>query len=425
MQKKVSKNFKTLNGEITIPADKSISHRAVIFASLADGISTIRNFSDGQDPKSTLNIFRKLGVDIDIINKSTVIINSKSKLLPPPNSLDCGNSGTSMRLISGILARQKFDSILIGDQSLSKRPMKRIIEPLTLMGADIQSKNNTAPLIIKGKTLQPINYKTPKASAQVKSCILLAGLGTEGKTTITEPYLSRNHTEIMLKYMGADIQTEGNSVSISKSKLSPIDIEICGDISSAAYFIAAALITPDSKVIFTNVGLNPTRTGMLDILKQMGADIKILDEIEICGEKTGTLEVKYSNLKCCEISGEIIPRLIDEIPIIAVLATQAQGQTIIKDAQELRNKESDRITAVVTELRKLGADIEETPDGMIINGKTDLFGDCEVETYHDHRLAMSLYVAGLICKKEILINRFQWVNISFPKFEKLFDTLKV
>lgn len=425
MQKKVSKNFKTLNGEITIPADKSISHRAVIFASLADGISTIRNFSDGQDPKSTLNIFRKLGVDIDIINKSTVIINSKSKLLPPPNSLDCGNSGTSMRLISGILARQKFDSILIGDQSLSKRPMKRIIEPLTLMGADIQSKNNTAPLIIKGKTLQPINYKTPKASAQVKSCILLAGLGTEGKTTITEPYLSRNHTEIMLKYMGADIQTEGNSVSISKSKLSPIDIEICGDISSAAYFIAAALIIPDSKVILKNVGLNPTRTGMLDILKQMGADIKILDEIEICGEKTGTLEVKYSNLKCCEISGEIIPRLIDEIPIIAVLATQAQGQTIIKDAQELRNKESDRITAVVTELRKLGADIEETPDGMIINGKTDLFGDCEVETYHDHRLAMSLYVAGLICKKEILINRFQWVNISFPKFEKLFDTLKV
>ena len=425
MQKKVSKNFKTLNGEITIPADKSISHRAVIFASLADGISTIRNFSDGQDPKSTLNIFRKLGVDIDIINKSTVIINSKSKLLPPPNSLDCGNSGTSMRLISGILARQKFDSILIGDQSLSKRPMKRIIEPLTLMGADIQSKNNTAPLIIKGKTLQPTNYKTPKASAQVKSCILLAGLGTEGKTTITEPYLSRNHTEIMLKYMGADIQTEGNSVSISKSKLSPIDIEICGDISSAAYFIAAALIIPDSKVILKNVGLNPTRTGMLDILKQMGADIKILDEIEICGEKTGTLEVKYSNLKCCEISGEIIPRLIDEIPIIAVLATQAQGQTIIKDAQELRNKESDRITAVVTELRKLGADIEETPDGMIINGKTDLFGDCEVETYHDHRLAMSLYVAGLICKKEILINRFQWVNISFPKFEKLFDTLKV
>ena len=425
MQKKVSKNFKTLNGEITIPADKSISHRAVIFASLADGISTIRNFSDGQDPKSTLNIFRKLGVDIDIINKSTVIINSKSKLLPPPNSLDCGNSGTSMRLISGILARQKFDSILIGDQSLSKRPMKRIIEPLTLMGADIQSKNNTAPLIIKGKTLQPINYKTPKASAQVKSCILLAGLGTEGKTTITEPYLSRNHTEIMLKYMGADIQTEGNSVSISKSKLSPIDIEICGDISSAAYFIAAALIIPDSKVILKNVGLNPTRTGMLDILKQMGADIKILDEIEICGEKTGTLEVKYSNLKCCEISGEIIPRLIDEIPIIAVLATQVQGQTIIKDAQELRNKESDRITAVVTELRKLGADIEETPDGMIINGKTDLFGDCEVETYHDHRLAMSLYVAGLICKKEILINRFQWVNISFPKFEKLFNTLKV
>ncbi len=425
MIKKVTKDFKNLNGEIIIPPDKSISHRAVIFASLANGKSIIKNFSDGQDPKSTLNIFKHLGVDIEIQKNATIIINSKAKLLPPTQNLDCGNSGTSMRLIAGVLARQKFNSVLIGDQSLSKRPMKRIIEPLTLMGAHIESPNYTAPLKIKGQKLHAIHYNSPKASAQVKSCILLAGLGAEGgKTIISEPFLSRNHTEIMLKYMGANIEVSENTVSIEKSELTPIDIEICGDISSAAYFIAAALIVPKSNIILKKVGLNPTRTGILDILKQMGADIKIIDEYEICGEKVGTLQIKYSQLNGCEISGEIIPRLIDEIPILAVIATQANGKTLIKDALELRNKESDRITSVVTELKKLGANIEETQDGMIIEGKTPLMGDCEVKTYHDHRLAMSLYVAGLICKKEILIKNFQWVNISFPTFEKLFESLK-
>ena len=424
MQKIINKNKNGLKGSVNIPADKSISHRAVMFTSLAKGESIIKNFSKGQDPLSSLNVCKTLGINAEFKN-DLLIINSTGKLSAPSSNLDCGNSGTTMRLMSGILAGQNFNSTLIGDESLSKRPMKRVIEPLSLMGAEIKSNDYEAPLNIRGQNLHGIEYISKLASAQVKSCILLAGLNAQGKTNFTEPYVSRNHTEIMLQYMGANISVNNNTVTVKKSELEPRTIEICGDISSAAYFIAAALIIPDSKVILKNVGLNPTRTGMLDILKQMGADIKILDEIEICGEKTGTLEVKYSNLKCCEISGEIIPRLIDEIPIIAVLATQAQGQTIIKDAQELRNKESDRITAVVTELRKLGADIEETPDGMIINGKTDLFGDCEVETYHDHRLAMSLYVAGLICKKEILINRFQWVNISFPKFEKLFDTLKV
>jgi 3-phosphoshikimate 1-carboxyvinyltransferase len=423
MQKKVSKLNKPLNGQITIPADKSISHRAVMFSSLAKGKSIIRNFSDGQDPLSTLKIFNQLGIESNI-SENEIIINSKGYLKASELPLDCGNSGTTMRLISGVLAGQNFNSTLIGDESLSKRPMKRIIEPLTQMGAIINSNDYKAPLEIVGQNLQAINYNSKIASAQVKSCILLAGLGVnEGITSVTEPYLSRNHTELMLKSMGANISTSGTTISIQKSELSPIEIDICGDISSAAYFIVSALIIPNSKIILKNVGLNPTRTGILDVAKKMGASITILDKKEICNEEIGDIQIEYSELQGCEISGEIIPRLIDEIPIIAVLATQANGQTIIKDAQDLRNKESDRITAIVTELKKLGANIEETSDGMIINGKCKLLGNTKVETYHDHRLAMSLYVAGLICEKEILINEFEWVNISFPTFEELFNKL--
>ena len=423
MQKKVSKLNKPLNGQITIPADKSISHRAVMFSSLAKGKSIIRNFSDGQDPLSTLKIFNQLGIESNI-NGNEIIINSKGYLEASDLPLDCGNSGTTMRLISGVLAGQNFNSTLTGDESLSKRPMKRIIEPLTQMGAIINSNEHKAPLEIIGQNLQAINYNSKIASAQVKSCILLAGLGVnDGITSFTEPYLSRNHTELMLKAMGANITTSGTTVSIQKSELSPIEIDICGDISSAAYFIVSALIVPNSKIILKNVGLNPTRTGILDIAKKMGASITILDKKEICNEEVGDIQVEYSELQGCEISGEIIPKLIDEIPVIAVLATQANGQTIIKDAQDLRNKESDRITAVVSELKKLGANIEETPDGMIIKGKYKLLGNCEVETYHDHRLAMSLYVAGLICEKEILINGFEWVDISFPTFENLFNDI--
>ena len=423
MQKKVSTLNKPLNGEITIPADKSISHRAVMFSSLAKGKSIIRNFSDGQDPLTTLKIFNQLGIESEI-KENKIIIKSNGILKQSTTPLDCGNSGTTMRLASGVLASQKFNSILIGDESLSKRPMKRIIEPLTQMGAIIKSNEFKAPLEITGQELHAIDYISQIASAQVKSCILLAGLGVNnGVTSVTEPYVSRNHTELMLKAMGANITTDGTKVSIKKSELAPIEIDICGDISSAAYFIVAALIVPNSKIILKNVGLNPTRIGILDIAQKMGANIQILDEKEVYGEKIGEIQIEYSELKGCEISGEIIPRLIDEIPVIAVLATQANGQTIIKDAQDLRNKESDRITAVVAELKKLGADIEETPDGMIICGGGKLLGGCEVETYHDHRLAMSLYVAGLICEKEILINGFEWVNISFPTFEELFNTL--
>ncbi len=420
----ITKDFNSLNGEITIPADKSISHRAIIFSALAKGKSIIKNFSDGQDPHSTLNIFKQLGVEI--VEKGNVItINSTGELKQPNVPLDCGNSGTTMRLLSGVLAGQKFNSTLIGDASLSKRPMKRVITPLEQMGGEIKSKDFKAPLEILGKNLNAISYNSPIASAQVKSCILLAGLNAEGITRVTEPYTSRNHTEIMLKAMGANLSVEGTTVSIEKSELRPIDIEIPGDISSAAYFICAGLIVPNAEIILKNVGLNPTRTGIIDVVKSMGGNIEILAERETCGEKVGDILVKYSpELKSCKISGEIIPRLIDEIPVIAVLATQAEGQTVIADAQDLRNKESDRITAVATELKKLGAKIEETPDGMIITGKTSLKGDCEVETYHDHRLAMSLYVAGLITNKEIKINSFEWVNISFPEFENLFAILK-
>ncbi len=424
MQKNITKNFKCLKGEIEIPADKSLSHRAVIFPSLAKGRSVIKNFSDGQDPHSTLKLFQNLGVEIEEVEQGTVIINSTGKLSKPAQDLDCGNSGTTMRLVSGFLAGQNFNSVLFGDESLSKRPMKRIIEPLTQMGGKISSQDGKAPLSIAGTKLYGIDYTSKIASAQVKSCLLLAGLFANGKTTITEPYLSRNHSEILLKYMGAKITTAQNSVTIEKSELKPIEMMICGDISSAAYFIVAGLIVPNSCLILKNIGLNPTRTGIIDVVRQMGGKITILDQKEVCGELVGDIKVEYSALKGCQISGDIIPRLIDEIPVIAVLATQAEGETKIADATDLRNKESDRITAVVTELKKLGANIEETADGMIIQGKTPLKGDCTVTTYNDHRLAMSLYIAGLVTEKEISIDEFEWVNISFPTFEKLFEQIK-
>lgn len=424
MQKIINSTNKGLKGTVTIPSDKSISHRAIMFTSLAKGKSVIKNFSNGQDPHSSLNVCKALGIEAEFINNE-LIVKSKGILSAPPLPLDCGNSGTTMRLMSGILAGQNFNSTLIGDESLSKRPMKRVIEPLSLMGAKIESNEFKAPLKIYGQELKPINYISKLASAQVKSCILLAGLNINGQTTFTEPYVSRNHTEIMLKYMGANISVNNTTTTIEKSELEPKTIEICGDISSAAYFIVAGLIVPNSKIILKNVGLNPTRTGILEVAKKMGGNVEILDKKNISGEDIGDIQISYSDLKACTIEGEIIPRLIDELPVIAVLATQAKGTTIIKDAQDLRNKESDRIKAVVTELKKIGADIEETPDGFIINGKTNLKGDTEVETYHDHRLAMSLYVAGLICDKPIAINGFEWVDISFPEFDRLFNSLSL
>lgn len=425
MDIKVSKLNHGLKGSITIPADKSISHRAVMFSSLAKGKSIIRNFLYASDCRSTVSVFKNFGVDIEFIDNNTLSVKSSSVLKQPLTALDCGNSGTTMRLVSGILARQNFDSELIGDASLSKRPMKRIIIPLMEMGAEILSETGTAPLFIKGKSLKPIEYHSPIASAQVKSSILLAGLGTEGVTTVVEPYLSRNHTEIMLKYMGADIESHDNIVKIKKSELRACDIDVAGDISSAAFFIVAGLIVPNSDIIIKNVGLNPTRTGIIDVVKRMQGDIEILDERIVSGEVVGDLRVRYSSLKSCSISGADIPRLIDELPVIALLATQADGETRITDAGDLRNKEADRISAVVKEFRKIGIDIDELEDGFVICGKQNIQGGNDVEVYHDHRLAMTLYIAGLIAQQEMCVKEFQWVDISLPEFLPLMDSLSV
>lgn len=414
---------KGLSGSIVIPPDKSISHRAVMFASLAKGKSVINNFSKGNDPISTLSLCRILGVNAEYKDDETLIVTSNGKLSRPHQFLDCGNSGTTMRLMCGILAGQSFNSVLVGDDSLLNRPMKRVIEPLTLMGAKLSSVDNCAPIHIFGSDLHGITYSSDISSAQKKSCVLLAGLNADGVTNYTEPSLSRDHSELMLKYMNADIQTDGTSTTVRRSNLEAKDIDIVGDISSAAFFMVAASIVPNSDIILRNVGLNPTRTGIIDVLTEMGGDIEILDKKTVSGEIVGDIRVKYSELKACTIGGNIIPRLIDELPVIAVLATQAEGQTVVKNAEELKNKETDRIHAVVNELKKLGADIKDTPDGFIVNGKKQLKGSAEVETYGDHRLAMSLYVAGLVCKKDIVVRNFEWVNISFPEFEELFNTI--
>lgn len=427
MIKKVSKS-KKLTGEITIPADKSISHRAIMLSSIAKGKCVVRNFSSGTDCWSTLNLFKNLGVDINEIDSKTIQISSDGNLQPSINPLDVGNSGTTARLVTGILVGQNFDSVLVGDESLSKRPMKRIIEPLTLMGANIESVDGHAPLTIYGCKLHGIEYFSKLASAQVKSCILLAGLNknTEGKTTYVEPILSRNHTELMLEYLDANIQVKDNKTTIYPCELVAKDIEIVGDISSAAFFIVAGLIVKGSDFVIKNVGINPTRTGILDLAKRMNANIEILNKRVISGELCADIRVCYSeNIKACSISGEDIPKLIDELPVIAVLASQAEGETIVKNAEDLRNKEADRISCLVKELKKIGVDIEELPDGFVVKGENGKYlkGDSELEVYHDHRLAMSFYVAGLICEKEIAINEFEWTKISFPEFEELINKL--
>lgn len=428
MLKIVSKT-KNLKGEITIPADKSVSHRAVMFSSIAKGKTIIRNFSSGADCHSTLNLFKQLGTKAEFVDKKTLIIEG-GKLTPLSSDkiYSCGNSGTTMRLVSGILAGQDFETILTGDESLSKRPMKRIIEPLKLMGADISSMDGKAPLYIKGTQLHGIEYKSLISSAQVKSCILLAGINerTQGKTIYTEPNVSRNHTELMLKYLGAEIDFTDNITTVFPSELHAKDIEIIGDISSAAFFIVAGLIIEGSDFVIKNVGINETRTGIIDVVNRMGGGVNVFNERELAGEKVADIRVQYTEkLKGCEISGNDIPRLIDELPIIAVLASQAEGETIVKNAEDLRNKETDRITCLVKELQKIGVDIFEQKDGFIINGclKKGLAGDAQLNVYHDHRLAMSFYIAGLICNKEIAIKDFEWINISFPEFENLINCL--
>ena len=424
MNKIVKRVLKPLQGCVEIPADKSLSHRAIMFSSLAKGRSVIRNFSKGADCLSTMSVCRQLGVDCGIQKENTLVINSKGSFLPPLTSLDCGNSGTTMRLMSGILVGQSFDSCLTGDDSLSKRPMQRVITPLSQMGAEILSSEGKAPLKILGRSLKSIDYQSSLSSAQVKSCVLLAGLFADGETSYTEPAKSRDHTERMLKAMGANITVDGNVVKIRPSELSPIDITVPGDISSAAFFIVAASIIPESDIILKNVGVNPTRTGIIDVVKRMGGDISLLNMREELGEPVADIRVRYSSLKATTICGDEIPRLIDELPVITLLASQVNGQTVIKDAADLRNKEADRISAVASAMAQFGANITETSDGFIIQGKSDLYGGCEVETFHDHRLAMTYYVAGLIAKNPIEINGFEWINISFPEFEYLMGVLQ-
>ena len=389
-----------LRGSFELIGDKSISHRAIMFSSISKGHNKISNFLMGQDCLSTISCFRKMGIDIEIKNNEVFVKGNGLYGLQRPNEiLDVGNSGTTIRLMMGILAGNDFEATLVGDDSIAKRPMKRVTDPLRLMGCDIKGKDdaNYTPITIKGGNLKSIDYKMPVASAQVKSSLILASLYGEKSSTIYEKVKSRNHTEIMLKSFGADIRLDDLKINVNPvEELYSQDIYVPGDISSAAFIIVGALITKGSEVEIKNVGLNETRTGIIDVVKSMNGNIEILNKRFVGGELVGDLLVRYSpELTSTKIDKSIIPRLIDEIPVIAVLATQAEGTTIIKDAKELKVKESNRIKAMVDNLKLMGADIEELEDGMIIKGKTPLKGAC-IQTFNDHRIAMSFSIAGLI-----------------------------
>lgn len=412
-------SIQSLNGEVQIPGDKSISHRAVMFGSLALGTTEIHNFLQGADCLSTIGCFKEMGIEVENTG-SVVRVHGKGLhgLSAPTSTLDVGNSGTTTRLISGILSAQPFESVVNGDESIQKRPMDRIIHPLSMMGASITSKHNNGccPLSIKGQPLKGIHYDSPVASAQVKSAILLAGLYAEGTTSVTEPYVSRNHTELMLEEFGVPITVSGTTVSLSTAtELQSQKIMVPGDISSAAYFIAGGLITPNSCIRIKNVGINPTRAGILDVCVAMGADITMENVKTGTGEPIADLIVKTSSLHGVVISGEIIPRLIDEIPIIAVMACFANGETIIKDAQELKIKESNRIDVMVKNLSAMGADIVGTEDGMIIRGGLPLHGTT-IDSKLDHRIAMSFAIASLLAEGTTTIEGAECVNISYPNF---------
>ncbi len=417
-----------LKGSFELIGDKSISHRAIMFSSIARGHNKISNFLMGQDCLSTIDCFRKMGVDIKINNNDVIVKgNGLHGLNAPRDILDVGNSGTTIRLISGILAGNKFNATLIGDESIGKRPMKRITDPLRSMGCKIEGKDdaNYTPIKIYGGNLRSIDYKMPVASAQVKSSIILASLYADGISTIEEKVRSRNHTEIMLKSFGANIDVNNLKITVNPvEELYSQDIYVPGDISSASFIIVGALITEGSEVLIKNVGLNETRTGIIDVVKSMNGNIEILDKRFVGGEVVGDILVKYtSNLCATTIDKSIIPRLIDEIPVIAVLASQAEGTTIIKDAKELKVKESNRIKAVVDNLKNMNCDIEELEDGMIIKGKNKLKGSF-IETFKDHRIAMAFSIANLVCDGEIKLDNKKCVDISFPGYFNLLNYLQ-
>lgn len=412
-------NTNPLHGELTIPGDKSISHRSVMFASLAKGTSHIKGFLPGADCLSTIHCFRQMGIEIYQEESIVTVTGQGMRGLKKPKSiLDCGNSGTTTRLISGILSGQNFTSTLTGDESIQKRPMKRIILPLTQMGASIASlrDNGCAPLQITGRPLHGITYHSPVASAQVKSAILLAGLYAEGETSVIEPSVSRNHTEIMLKAFGADVSCHDTTASVHHTdELFASNIEVPGDISSAAYFIVAALMIPNSDIILHNVGINPTRDGLLRAIEMMGGKIEILSIKNEDTEAIADLRIKSQNLHGATFGGDIIPAMIDEIPALAALACFAEGETIIKDAEELKVKESNRIKVMVEELSKMGAQIEETEDGMIIHGKHPLHS-AQIDSHKDHRIAMTFSILSRAIGQDLPIIDKDCVKISYPNF---------
>lgn len=408
-----------LRGEIKVPGDKSISHRAVMFGALAKGTTSITNFLKGADCLSTISCFEKMGIEIEQL-PSEILIHGKGLhgLNAPETILDAGNSGTTTRLLSGILAGQAFCTTLTGDASIQKRPMTRIITPLSQMGGKIESlsDNGCAPLKITGHPLKPIHYLSPVSSAQVKSCVLLAGMYADGITKVTEPYLSRNHSELMLRSFGADVISEGTTAAITGNPvLEGQKVIVPGDISSAAYFIAAGLLIPGSEILIKDVGINPTRDGILKVCADMGADIQLLNKREYGKEPVADILVKHSELKATVIEGALIPTLIDELPMLAVMAAFAQGTTVIRDAQELKVKESNRLDIIVQHLSAMGADIIPTEDGMEIHGGKPLKG-AVLDSYMDHRIAMSFAVAGMAADGETEILNASCVDISYPEF---------
>jgi 3-phosphoshikimate 1-carboxyvinyltransferase len=421
-------NTKKIEGQITIPGDKSISHRAIMLGSLAKGVTEVRNFLMGADCLSTIRCFKSMGIEFNQTDNNTILVKGKglNGLREPDDSLDVGNSGTTIRLMTGILAGQDFFSTVTGDDSIRKRPMGRVTEPLKEMGAKIIGRQNgtLAPLAIQGGSLRSIKFVSPVASAQVKSAVLLAGLYAKGHTTIWEPHKSRDHTERMLAYLGAEIEVKDQVVKLAgNSYLEGKPVEVPGDISSAAYFMVAAAIVPKSKMRINRVGINPTRTGIIDVLRNMGVNIKITNEDMINGEPVGDIIIYGGELNGTIIEGSMIPRLIDEIPVLIVAAAVAKGETCIRDAAELKVKESNRISTMASELRKMGVELKEQKDGMIINGGASLNG-AVCESHNDHRVAMSIAIAGLKAKGKTVIKNSDCINISFPGFEKLLKDIE-
>ena len=411
----VIQKIKKAVGQIKVPGDKSISHRAVMLGSLANGVTEISGFLKGADCLSTIDCFRKMGIDIDINGENvTVHGNGLRGLKKPDEMLYTGNSGTTTRLLCGILAGQNFDTSITGDVSIQKRPMGRVVQPLSMMGAKIE--NEYCPLYITGTKLHGIDYKMPVASAQVKTAIILAGLYADGETVIHEIEKSRDHTELMLSAMGADLTVDNLDITVKPTNdLTAVNVDVPGDISSAAFFLVLGAIMPNSQITVTNVGINPTRTGIIDVLKDMGADITLENVHTSAGETVADITVRSSSLKGTTVGGDIIPRLIDELPIIAVAAVFADGQTVIKDAQELKVKETNRIRAVVDEFNKCGIDITETDDGMIINGGKSIHG-ADFKTYGDHRMAMSLTVLAQLADGESTLDDSDCACVSYPTF---------